>query len=223
MQTHETEEYVSPSEQYNPYASVEILEPPATQEIPEQETSQPPHNAPKPPEPPEPLATPPAPPKRPHHGRNVMLIILLLASMAGGGLFIGWQFSGKGSPGTTATATPSQSSATVVQSQREAAIAKVAAAVVELKVTTAEGQQIGSGVIIDANGNIVTNNHVVSGAQTIEVVLSNGKTEQAQLIGTNASTDLAVVRIQPFDGMTVAKIGDSSKLVVGQTVLAIGS
>ncbi len=68
-----------------------------------------------------------------------------------------------------------------------------------------------------------TNNHVVSGEQTIEVVLANGSTEQAQLVGTAAADDLAVVRIQPFAHMTVAQIGDSSRLIVGQEVLAIGN
>jgi S1-C subfamily serine protease len=90
-------------------------------------------------------------------------------------------------------------------------------------VTTAQGQQIGSGVIIDTKGDIVTNNHVVSGEQIIEVVMSNGSTEQAQLVGTAATDDLAVVRIQPFAHMTVAQFGDSSRLVVGQEVLAIGN
>ena len=69
----------------------------------------------------------------------------------------------------------------------------------------------------------MTNNHVVSGEQSIQVLLSNGSTEQAQLVGTNAANDLAVVRIAPFAHMTVAQLGDSSKLVVGQEVLAVGN
>ena len=122
-----------------------------------------------------------------------------------------------------ATATATSSSGTTLEAQQEAAIAKIEPAVVEIKVITVQGEQIGSGVIIDTNGDIVTNNHVVSGEQTIEVVLSNGSTEQAQLVGTATADDLAVVRIQPFAHMTVAQIGDSSKLVVGQEVMAIGN
>src|SRR5438045_1305499 len=72
-------------------------------------------------------------------------------------------------------------------------------------------------------GDIVTNNHVVSGEQSITVVLSNGSTEQGQLIGTSASNDLAVVRITPYAHMVVAQFGDSSKLVVGQDVIAVGN
>jgi S1-C subfamily serine protease len=114
-------------------------------------------------------------------------------------------------------------SSTTIETQQEAAIAKIEPAVVELKVTTAQGLQIGSGVIIDTKGDIVTNNHIVSGGQSIVVVLYNGNSEQAQLVGTVAADDLAVVRIQPFTNMTVAQIGDSSRLVVGQEVLAIGN
>lgn len=119
-------------------------------------------------------------------------------------------------------ATPS-SSGTSLEALQEAAIAQIEPAVVELKVTTVQGEQIGSGVIIDSRGDIVTNNHVVSGERSMEVVLSNGSTEQAQLIGIDAADDLAVVRIAPFVHMTVAQLGDSSKLVVGQEVLAIGN
>jgi putative serine protease PepD len=142
------------------------------------------------------------------------------------GLFAGLEFtSSKSSTSTTskAVATATSSSGTTIETQQEAAIAKIETAVVEIKVTTVQGEQVGSGVIVDTKGDIVTNNHVVSGEQTIEVVQANGSTEQAQLVGTVAADDLAVVRIQPFAHMTVAQIGDSSKLVVGQEVLAIGN
>ena len=157
-----------------------------------------------------------------------MLLTIVLALIFSVGLFSGWEFSHNSSSASTttkavATSTASTSNGTSIQSQQEAAIARIEPAVVELKVTTAQGGQIGSGVIIDSNGDIVTNNHVVSGEQSIEVLLSNGSTEQAQLIGTNAADDLAVVRIAPFAHMTVAQIGDSSKLVVGQEVLAVGN
>jgi len=153
-----------------------------------------------------------------------VLLALILALIFGTGLFSGWEFahaSTTTTAGTTSTAT--SSSTTSLQAQQEAAIAKVEPAVVELQVTTAQGEQIGSGVIIDAQGDIVTNNHVVSGAQSITVVLSNGSTEQGQLIGTSASNDLAVVRIAPYTHMVVAQFGDSSKLVVGQDVIAVGN
>ena len=157
-----------------------------------------------------------------------MLLTIVLALIFSVGLFSGWEFSHNSSSASTttkavATSTASTSNGTSIQSQQEAAIATIEPSVVELKVTTAQGGQIGSGVIIDSNGDIVTNNHVVSGEQSIEVLLSNGNTEQGQLIGTNAANDLAVVRIAPFAHMTVAQLGDSSKLVVGQEVLAVGN
>jgi putative serine protease PepD len=144
------------------------------------------------------------------------------------GLFAGWEFAHNSSSASTttkagATSTAASSSGTSLEAQQEAAIARIEPAVVELKVKTAQGEQIGSGVIIDSKGDIVTNNHVVSGEQSIEVVLSNGSTKQAQLVGTDAGDDLAVVRIAPFAQMTVAQLADSSKLVVGQEVLAIGN
>jgi S1-C subfamily serine protease len=182
--------------------------------------------------PPELVAAPPTPPrKRPGRGGAILLLTLALTLIFGIGLFAGWEFTNSSrssaatssNTSTAATATSTSSSATTLEAAQEAAIAKVEPAIVELVVTTAQGQQIGSGVIIDTKGDIVTNNHVVSGGQTIEVVLSNGSKEQAQLVGTVAADDLAVVRIQPFAHMAIAQIGDSSSLTVGQEVLAIGN
>lgn len=178
--------------------------------------------------PPEPVAGPPTPPrKRPGRTGAIVLLSLVLALIFGVGLFSGWQFANTKSSATTpssatSTATSTSSNASLEATQ-EAAIAKIEPSVVELKVTTAQGEQIGSGVIIDSNGDIVTNNHVVNGEQTIQVVLSNGSTEQGQLIGSVTADDLAVVRIQPYAHMVVAQVGSSSSLVVGEEVLAVGN
>jgi S1-C subfamily serine protease len=210
---------------YGPYAPAGGLdERPAQQAWPGQDLSY----ASSPPRYPTEPTTPPTPPQRPRKrsGRTgaIILLALILAIIFGVGLFAGWQFAGKnGATGTTAQSTTTSSSANTPSTQQEVAIAKVEPSVVELNVTTSQGQQIGSGVIIDTRGDIVTNNHVVSGAQSINAVLNNGATEQAQLIGTDPADDLAVVRIAPFAHMTAAQIGDSSKLVVGQEVLAIGN
>ena len=213
-------------------APVGVLDnPPATPAWPVQEASQPPQY----PSGPLPPTDPPLKPgRRPGRTIAIALLTLVIAAIFGVGLFAGWEFAhNNNSTGTTSAATTSSasqaqsntssSSANTIETLQEAAIAKIEPAVVELAVTTSRGQQIGSGVIIDANGDIVTNNHVVSGEQTIKVVLSNGKTVQGQLVGTNAANDLAVVHITPFAHMVVAQIGDSSKLSVGQEVLAIGN
>lgn len=171
---------------------------------------------------------PPVPPqKRPGRTGLIVIIVLVVTLIFGLALFAaGWEYAShgsNGSTGTTAKIPVTSSGSTIVMTQQEAAIAKIEPSVVELNVTTAQGEQIGSGVIIDTKGDIVTNNHVVNGERSIKVVLYNGKTEQAQLVGTVSADDLAVVRITPFAHMSVAQIGNSSQLSVGQEVLAIGN
>jgi putative serine protease PepD len=82
----------------------------------------------------------------------------------------------------------------------------------------------GSGVIIDDQGFILTNYHVVSGADDIEVTLDDGSTLAATLVGSDPGNDLAVIRVDsPSDGLTVARLGDSDELLVGDAVFAIGN
>lgn len=83
-------------------------------------------------------------------------------------------------------------------------------------------QGAGSGVIINKNGYIVTNNHVIEGAEKITVTLKNGKAYNAKLIGRDPETDLAVVKINAT-GLKPAELGESSKLQMGQFVIAIGN
>jgi serine protease Do len=82
---------------------------------------------------------------------------------------------------------------------------------------------LGSGVIISNKGYILTNNHVVANADTIEVELYDGTKQKAKLIGTDPSTDLAVIKIDPTPAMKYAPLGDSDTLRVGEWVVAIGS
>ncbi len=85
------------------------------------------------------------------------------------------------------------------------------------------GQSVGSGVIFDKKGYIVTNNHVVGDSKTVNVCLSSGETVQGTVVGTDASTDLAVVKIEGSDALPVAEFGDSDHLQVGETAIAIGN
>ena len=80
----------------------------------------------------------------------------------------------------------------------------------------------GSGVILTADGLIVTNNHVIDGAQTISVRLSDGQTYPAKLVGTDSQSDVALVKIEAT-GLTAATLGDSDKLAVGDLTVAIGN
>jgi len=82
----------------------------------------------------------------------------------------------------------------------------------------------GSGSVIDAQGHILTNYHVVEGASKLSVSLGGNKVYPAKFIGGDASTDLAVIKIEPPQtGLTLIQLGDSDKLIVGQKVLAIGN
>ncbi|MEQ8232041.1 MAG: trypsin-like peptidase domain-containing protein [Gammaproteobacteria bacterium] len=81
---------------------------------------------------------------------------------------------------------------------------------------------LGSGVILDATGVVLTNYHVVAGAERIEVVLRDGRREQAQVIGTDPETDLAVLRVA-LAALPVISLGDSDALRIGDVVLAIGN
>ena len=81
---------------------------------------------------------------------------------------------------------------------------------------------LGSGVIISADGVLLTNNHVVDGASDIEVQLSDGRQVQARLVGTDPETDIAVLKID-LPGLPVVVLGDATTLQVGDVVLAIGN
>jgi S1-C subfamily serine protease len=107
---------------------------------------------------------------------------------------------------------------------RVAVIAKVRPEVVLITVATQQGTALGSGVIIDKRGYIVTNNHVVSGATTVQVTLFNGANVAGQVAGTDPADDLAIVKFTPPSvNISAATLGDSSKLEVGEDVLAIGN
>ncbi len=147
---------------------------------------------------------------------GMLALMLVMASVLGGGLFAGWGV-GRNSVSDDTTA-----------KLREAAIAKVRPAVVQVNVSvpTSDGEMVvrNTGVIVNKQGYIVTNNHVVWGSEAIEVVFSNGdRIENVQLAGTDASDDLAILKIDPPANMVVATLGDSSKLQVGEDVLAIGN
>ena len=81
---------------------------------------------------------------------------------------------------------------------------------------------LGSGVIVSENGYILTNNHVVKGAEEIKVVLSDKREFKGKIVGTDPRTDLAVVKINAKD-LPAAKLGDSAKLKTGDIVLAVGT
>src|SRR5438552_10845579 len=91
-----------------------------------------------------------------------------------------------------------------------------------VEIAASQGQ--GSGFVYDGDGHIVTNAHVVGGASSVSVKFWNGKSYPAQVVGTDASTDLAVLKVNaPVSELFPLSLGDSTKLVVGDPVVAIGS
>src|SRR5690606_25333335 len=81
----------------------------------------------------------------------------------------------------------------------------------------------GSGVIISPDGYIITNNHVINGAQSLSVTLNDNKIYTAQLIGTDEKTDIALLKIDAEDDLPYATFGDSDQAKVGEWVLAVGN
>ncbi|WP_330175035.1 trypsin-like peptidase domain-containing protein [Streptomyces sp. NBC_01498] len=127
---------------------------------------------------------------------------------------------------STATGSSPVSGTTVSQSSK-GTVAGVAAAVspaiVEIQASSASGRSTGSGVVVTADGEIITNNHVVAGADTVKVQLSTGRTYTADVVGASPGKDLALIKLQGASGLKTAVLGDSDSLRVGDQVVAIGS
>ncbi len=84
-------------------------------------------------------------------------------------------------------------------------------------------KSLGSGFIIDKQGYIVTNNHVIEGADEIKVKLNNGNEYEAKIVGRDPNTDIALIKIKPKEELPVVELGDSDALKIGEWVVAIGS
>jgi putative serine protease PepD len=96
--------------------------------------------------------------------------------------------------------------------------------VVAIQVESQGGGAEGSGVVLDSEGRILTNNHVVADASTVQVTLSDGRVYEADIVGTDPATDLAVVQLtDPPSDLKPATFADSSEVVVGEPVMALGN
>jgi putative serine protease PepD len=166
---------------------------------------------------------------------------LALGAGAGAGIYAGLDAGGHSSTSTVVASVPAQSAATTTGAPATAltTIYKDAApGVVDIVVNTTtqsdngffggpssqQSQAEGSGFVYDANGDIVTNAHVVDGATSIKVRFLDGKVFTATLVGKDASTDIAVVKVANADSeLHPLTVGTSAGLLPGQTVVAIGS
>ncbi len=127
-------------------------------------------------------------------------------------------------PGGLATALEE----TVIGVNREASSGVVnittSAVGTDLFLQAAPGEATGSGFVLDQQGNIVTNNHVVENAEKLEVTFADGSTAEAKLVGGDPGNDLAVIKVDvPASVLRPLKLGDSNALQVGQLAIAIGS
>ena len=123
------------------------------------------------------------------------------------------------SPTQNITINPDTEDATVA----EAVAAKAVPSVASVYVMTSSSSSLGSGVILDTDGNILTNYHVIDGAEEISVTIE-GQSYTATVVGSDESSDLAVIKADLEDAtVTPIEVGDSSSLVMGQWVMAIGS
>ncbi|MFC5906092.1 S1C family serine protease [Streptacidiphilus monticola] len=150
-------------------------------------------------------------------------VISALAGGAAGGVIGSQNRANAGDYSTSAVVTSDSTGSTNVS-----AIAKaVTPAVVTITVTTGNGEDLGTGIVLTSTGQILTNYHVISSAvggdATIKITFSDGKTTTATIVGTDASLDVAVIKAQNVSGLTTASLGDSSKVAVGDSVVAIGN
>jgi putative serine protease PepD len=166
-------------------------------------------------------------PQRARGGLPAWATVVMLLAVLGVGGIGGWLLGKNTSAASIASPTPTpgtQAAGVDQDATRVSVIAKFRPSVVQINVATQDGKGgLGSGTIIDSRGYIVTNDHVVTGAKSLQVELFDGTKLPAQLTGLDPLDDLAVVKIAPPPHMAVANFGDSSKLQVGLTVLALGN
>ena len=165
---------------------------------------------------------------------TILGAVLLSAILGSAGMFGFLSLSGA-LPASTATASAptaasiAQAVASTIPAANDGSVIETVAATVSPAVvtitTTGLGRGasgVGSGVIVDSRGWILTNNHVVSDSGSITVTLADGRTFDGTIAGTDAAHDLAIVKVDAT-GLPTAALGDSNALQVGQLVVAIGS
>ena len=184
-----------------------------------------------------PVPPAPRPPQRPQKGSRTLaltvgaLAIAVVSAGIGGATGVALQ---PDQPTTTTIAsapgrTPSQPAAILPNGSVEQVAAKVVPSVVKLETVMGRQSEEGSGVILTADGMILTNNHVVAAAAdpqgdpTTTVTFHDGKTARFKVVGTDPMSDIAVIQAENVTGLTPITLGSSANLRVGQDVVAVGS
>lgn len=175
------------------------------------------------------------PPKRRRRGTLIaafMVAVALLAGVVGGVVAYRVHPSSTTAGGSTSSALLNSATGSAnVAPAATGSVEQVAAAVLPSVVsvlasdssdaTDSSGE--GSGVVLSADGLILTNNHVIDGATSLEVQFNDGSTATATVVGADSTDDLAVIKAQSVSGLTPATLGTSADLQVGQGVVAVGS
>jgi putative serine protease PepD len=174
------------------------------------------------------------PPRKGFRGRLAAgIVAIALVGGAGSGALTATLLDRASNPaatnGSSASSSTTATSATSGTASAQNVYQQVSPSVVTITTTIAgrfgaQGQGTGSGVVLDSSGDILTNDHVVSGAQQIQVTLSDGTTASGTVVGTNSAYDLAVIRVSVASSkLHPATLGNSDNVQVGDTVYAIGS
>jgi S1-C subfamily serine protease len=158
----------------------------------------------------------PEPPRR-HRSRTALGLTAtaVVAAGVGAGAAIGLSHGSSGGPATTADTLSTQQIAD-----------KVDPGLVDVEATLGYqgAESLGTGIVLTANGEILTNNHVINGATSVKVTdIGNGKTYTANVVGYDATHDVAVLQLDGASGLTTAPLGDSSAVSVGNSVVGLGN
>jgi len=175
-----------------------------------------------------------APKRKAAFGVPTLVASILAAGLIGGGVVAGTtQMLGEQASTSTGSGSSSQAGPVIVNNREDvnaitAAAVKATPSVVTIKASNGSEGGTGSGIILDGDGHVLTNTHVVTldgtaAKAAIEVRMSDGRVYSAEVVGTDPLSDLAVVKIQNGSGLVPAVLGDSGKLNVGDTAVAIGS
>jgi putative serine protease PepD len=166
---------------------------------------------------------------KPRRRTGSLLVAASLAAVIGAGAGVGsyaYLVDGRSSATSVSVTTAPAAKAAVLDGTVAAAAAKIEPSVVTITVQSGQSGDIGSGVVLDKAGHILTNNHVVEAAAqqgTVTVTFHNGTTAKATIVGTSETNDLAVIKVDGVSDLNPATFAKSASLQVGQSVVAAGA
>jgi S1-C subfamily serine protease len=184
---------------------------------------------------PTPPAPPPTPPsKRPGRGTLVLGSLLVIGALVGGGIGAGAVLKlAPAAPAAAATSSPAAPAASSAPAASTLSVSALYQAAVKGVVTITTqipgrfgsvGQGTGSGIVLDQNGDILTNAHVVSDASQVQVTFNDGQTVSGSVSGVNTTADLAVVKVSvAASSLHPLPLGNSNNVLIGDSVYAIGA